>query len=96
MAVAGTPSVGQYSISGGVYTFAAADTDAAVLLSYGYVPADLGFCCLDWAAELYSYRARIGQRSKSLGGQETISFIVKDVPDFVATALQPFKRVVMP
>jgi hypothetical protein len=95
-AVAGTPSAGQYSISAGTYTFAAADAGAAVRLSYGYVPADLGFCCLDWAAELYSYRARIGQRSKSLGGQETISFIVKDVPDFVATALQPFKRVVMP
>lgn len=95
-ATAGTPALGQYAVSGGVYTFAAADAGAAVQLTYGYVPADLGFCCLDWAADLYSYRARIGQRSKSLGGQETISFIVKDVPDFVATALQPFKRIVMP
>jgi hypothetical protein len=80
----------------GIYTFSAADAGAAVVLTYGYIPADLGFCCLDWAAELYSYRSRIGQRSKSLGGQETLSFIVKDVPDFVATALQPFKRVVVP
>jgi hypothetical protein len=95
-AVSGAPAAGQYSVAGGVYTFAAADLGAAVRLSYGYVPADLGFCCLDWAAELYAYRARIGQNSKSLGGQETSSFIVKDIPDFVATALQPFKRVVMP
>lgn len=96
VAVSGAPSAGQYSVAGGVYSFAAADVGAAVQLSYGYVPADLGFCCLDWAAELYAYRARIGQHSKSLGGQETLSFIVKDIPDFVATALQPFKRVVMP
>lgn len=96
LAVPAAPSAGQYNVSGGVYTFSAADAGAAVALTYGYVPADLGFCCLDWAAELYNYRARIGQHSKSLGGQETLSFIVKDVPDFVASALQPFKRVVMP
>lgn len=95
-AVAGTPAAGQYSVAAGVYSFTAADAGAAVAITYGYVPADLGFCCLDWAAELYAYRARIGQRSKSLGGQETLSFIVKDVPDFVASALQPFKRVIMP
>ncbi|MGO9135745.1 MAG: head-tail connector protein [Methylovirgula sp.] len=94
--VASNPTTGQYSVAAGVYQFAAGDADRAVTLSYGYVPADLAFCCMDWAAELYTYRDRIGQRSKSLGGQETVSFIVKDVPDFVASALQPYRRVVMP
>lgn len=90
------PAAGQYSVAAGAYQFAAEDADKAVALTYGYVPADLAFCCLDWAAELYAYRSRIGQRSKSLGGQETISFIVKDMPDFVASALQPYRRVVVP
>ena len=90
----GTPSAGQYAVAGGAYTFAAADAGAAVLLTYGYVPADLARCCLEWAAERYAYRGRIGQRSKSLGGQESVGFIVKDIPDFVATALQPYRRVV--
>lgn len=96
VAVASSPGAGQYSIAGGTYQFAAGDADRAITLTYGYVPADLAFCCMDWAAELYAYRDRIGQRSKSLGGQETISFIVKDMPDFVASALQPYRRIIVP
>lgn len=96
VAVAASPAAGEYSVAAGSYQFSEADADKAVALSYGYVPADLAFCCMDWAAELYAYRNRIGQQSKSLGGQETVSFIVKDIPDFVATALQPYRRVVTP
>jgi hypothetical protein len=96
VAVASSPATGQYCVAAGLYQFAAGDADHAVLLTYGYVPADLAFCCMDWAAELYAYRDRIGQRSKALGGQETISFIVKDVPDFVESALQPYRRVILP
>jgi hypothetical protein len=41
--VASGPTTGQYSVSaGGVYTFAAADTAMAVLISYGYTIASLG------------------------------------------------------
>jgi len=90
------PTVGQYVVASGVYTFASADAGAAVQLTYGYVPADLAVCCIDWAAERYTYRSRIGQQSKSLGGQETMAFIVKDIPDFVASLLQPYRRVVTP
>lgn len=95
-AVAGTPAAGQYSVADGTYTFAAADAGAVIALTYGYVPADICFAAMDWVAELYVYRGRIGQQSKSLGGQETISFIVKDVPPMVAAALQPYRRVVLP
>src|SRR5580704_8118824 len=38
-AVEGTPSAGEYNVASGVYTFAAADTGAAVLVSYGFIPA---------------------------------------------------------
>ncbi len=96
IAVTGTPAGGQYTVGNGVYTFAQQNAGSAVLLTYGYVPADLASCCMDWAAERYAYRSRIGQHSKSLGGQETIAFIVKDIPDFVVTALSPYRRVVMP
>jgi Domain of unknown function (DUF2019) len=95
-AVTGTPGIGQYAVVSGVYSFAPADAGSAVLLTYGYVPADLASCCMDWAAERYAYRSRIGQHSKSLGGQETMAFIVKDIPDFVVSALSPYRRVVMP
>ncbi len=94
--VAASPGAGQYNVADGVYTFAAADAGAVLGTTYGYVPADLTVACMDWAAERYAYRSRIGQQSKSLGGQETMAFIVKNVPDFVAAALQPYRRVVTP
>jgi len=90
------PGLGQYTVSSGVYTFASADAGAAVNLTYGYIPYDLSLAAKEWAGERYASHTRIGQASKSLGGQETVSFIVKDVPDFVARILQPYRRVVMP
>lgn len=95
-AVKGNPAAGQYAVVNGVYSFAQPDAGSTVLLTYGYVPTDLASCCMDWAAERYAYRSRIGQHSKSLGGQENMSFIVKDIPDFVVSALSPYRRVVMP
>ena len=90
------PAAGQYIASGGSYTFAAADAGTRVFLTYGYIPADLAACCMEWVAERYAYRSRIGQSSKSLGGQETMAFIVKSIPDFIAAALQPYRCVVAP
>jgi len=40
--VAATPAAGQYSVAAGVYTFAAADASAAVLISYTYTIAGTG------------------------------------------------------
>ncbi|MGH6823982.1 MAG: phage head-tail connector protein, partial [Methylocella sp.] len=95
-AATGNLAAGQYAVVNGVYSFAQPDAGSTVLLTYGYVPADLASCCMDWAAERYAYRSRIGQHSKSLGGQETMAFIVKDIPDFAVAALSPYRRVVMP
>lgn len=96
VAVTGSPVAGQYAVMNGVYNFSASDTGSTFQLTYGYVPADLASCCMDWVGERYSYRSRIGQHSKTLGGQESMAFIVKDIPDFVVSALSPYRRVVMP
>ena len=40
--VASGPTAGQYSVSAGVYTFATADANAAVLISYEYTSASSG------------------------------------------------------
>jgi len=91
-----SPGPGTYNVESGVYTFSAIDAGANIVLRYGYIPSDLIRACQEWAAERYAYRARIGQSSKSLGGQETTSFIVKDIPDFVSRLLQPYRRVATP
>ena len=76
--VAATPTVGQYippvDTTPGLYTFAPADTGKAILISYSFIPADLEEATIQMVAERLSYRGRIGEISKSLGGQETVRF----------------------
>ena len=59
----------------GVYTFGVADANANVLISYSFVPADLEEAAIQMVVERYSYRTRVGEISKSLGGQETVRFM---------------------
>ena len=87
---------GTYAVKAGVYAFSAGDAGASMTLRYGYVPADLSRACREWAGERYAYRSRIGQSSRSLGGQETAAFVIKAMPDFVSRLLQPYRRVAGP
>jgi hypothetical protein len=91
--VESNPAEGQYAVSDGVYTFNAADAGASVLVSYSYIPADVEHACMEMIGERYRYKNRIGEISKTLGGQETIAFSQKDMPDYLRTLLQPYKRV---
>lgn len=92
--VSGTPTTGQYSVSAGVYLFAAADAGKAALISYSYVPLDLEQATMEQVAERYRYQGRIGETSKSLGGQTTTAYQVTDLPPYVKKTLQPYKNVV--
>lgn len=90
--VQSAPAAGQYTLSSGTYTFAASDAGAQVLLSYSFIPADIEHACVALVAERYRYRSRIGEVSKSLGGQESMSYSQKDMPEFIKTLLQPYRR----
>lgn len=71
VAVPGTPSAGEYNVSAGAYTFSAADAGSDVLMSYGYIPAAINNACIEWVAERYRYRTRIGQSAQTVQGQMT-------------------------
>lgn len=77
--VKASPTVGQYippiDALPGVYTFSAADAGIAMLFNYSFIPPDLEEACIQMVAERYSYRGRVGEMSKSLGGQETVRFM---------------------
>ncbi len=93
--VAGNPGQGQYAIDGnGGYLFSPQDAGQSLQLNYGYVPLDLANCALEWAADRYRYREKIAMTSKSLGGQETTSFRITAVPDFVSLSLRNFSRII--
>ncbi len=94
-AVAGTPGAGQYNVSAGTYTFAASDAGAAVLISYGFIPAAINNACIEWVAERYRYRTRIGQSAQTVAGQMTASYSLKDIPDFIRASLDPYRRVAL-
>jgi hypothetical protein len=93
---ADNPAAGQYNVSAGVYTFAAADAGAALLLSYGFIPAPINNACIEWVAERYRYRTRVGQSAQTVQGQMTASYSLKDMPDFVHASLDPYRRVAVP
>jgi hypothetical protein len=92
--VIGSPGAGQYNVSAGVYGFAAADAGAAVLISYGFIPAAIDNACIEWVAERYRYRTRIGQSAQTVAGQQTASYNLKDIPDFIRASLDPYRSVV--
>lgn len=93
--VAGTPAVGQYALGStpGTYTFNASEA-GTLAISYGFVPSDLADACLELVAERFKYRGRIGERSRSLGGQITASYDLSAIPPFVARVLNNYKKVV--
>jgi hypothetical protein len=91
--VAASPTAGEYVVEGGLYTFASADAGAVVSLSYGYVPQDLAQAALELAAERFRAADHIGQRSKSLGGQETIAYDTGAISAPVLAMIQPYRRV---
>ena len=91
-AVKSAPAAGQYSVSAGVYHLSAADAGAALAISYGFVPQDLAQAATELAAERFRASERIGLRSKSLGGQETISYDVSGLSASVLALIAPYRR----
>jgi hypothetical protein len=94
VAVSGAPSAGQYNVSAGAYTFSAADACASLQVSYGFLPAAINNACIEWVAERYRYRGRIGQSAQTVQGQMTSAYSLKDMPDFVRASLDPYRAVV--
>lgn len=97
--VASNPATGQYSVDEdtGIYTFNVAQAGLGVLVTYDYtnpVPGDIEQACLDLIGISWRMKSRIGLSSQGMAG-ETTSYIVKALPDYVQSALQPYKKVIL-
>lgn len=101
-AVSSSPLQGQYippdPLAGAAatdyYTFSAADEGASVLISYSIIPTAIEGAVCQWVAEQWAYKDRVGLQSKTLGGQETITYIVGAMPTYCKQVLSSFKNVV--
>jgi hypothetical protein len=88
------PAAGQYAIEpkvAGGYIFG--DAGTPVLISYGFCPSDIHEAALEWLAERWAYKSRVGVQSKTLGGQETVSFAISKTPVFIMDILAQYCRV---
>lgn len=77
---AGAPLAGQYSGTAGELTFNDADAGKPYTWEYAGTPPDIELAILDIAATAYAARDRVGVTSKSLAGQESVSFSQDAVP----------------
>ncbi len=89
-----TPAVGEYSVSDGVYLFNEDDAGVEVSISYSYVPPDIQDAVIQLVCARYRYMDRIGYVSKSLGGQETVTFSQKAMDDLTKDSLNPYRNVI--
>jgi hypothetical protein len=58
---------------------------------YAAAPPDIGQAAVELVGEAFRRRDRIGLSSKTLGGQEVIAFILKDMNDTVRALLAPYQ-----
>lgn len=92
--VAADPAAGEYSVGEwGEYTFSADDAGAAYVISYSYTPPAVSLAAQQIVAEWFKKKDRIGLLSKTLGGQETITFSTADMDAASKSMLQPFVNV---
>jgi len=79
------------------YRFSSGDANVAISYTAGFatVPPDIAQACIDLCALRWKERDRIGHVSKSIGG-ETVTYMVKDMPDNVRVVLNQYKKVVCP
>jgi hypothetical protein len=69
------------------------NVQVAYTAGYAQTPPELEQAVIELIALRYKERDRIGHSSKAIGG-ETVSFIIKDLPDSVRTILENYKKVV--
>ena len=92
--VSSSPAAGQYNVSAGVYTFNTADTADDVLISYSYVPGPLNQGCAMMVSELIRYQSRIGQKSITTPGPQTMAFDNSIMTDGIKMLISQFCNVV--
>lgn len=95
LSVDGTPAAGEYAVDEwGTYSFNSGDVGKTAIMSYDYTPWAVSFAVTELIGEWYKRKDRIGVLSKTLGGQETVTFSQKDMNDSIRGSLQLYNNVV--
>lgn len=93
--VSSDPATGEYSVSEwGEYIFSIDDKDKVASITFGYVPWDISQAVCELVGETFRYKQRIGVKSKSLAGQETVSYFDSVMTPTVSGVLNLYQNVV--
>jgi len=93
--VTADPQAGQYTLDKwGNHTFSMADVGKTATIRFGYAPWDISQAVTELVAESFRYKDRIGVKSKSLAGQETVSYFDSVMTPTVSMVLGLYKNVV--
>lgn len=90
--VGGVPVAGQYGFSQGVYTFAAADKNLQVTMSYDYTPGAVEQAVIELVGGDLKQRDNLGIASKSLR-DEHIAYTDKAMSNSVQGLLAQYRRI---
>lgn len=89
--VTSNPATGQYVFNAdGTYSFSKDDIGKAVVIDFTYCPWDLMDAVTQWIGETMRRKERIGVLSKTLAGQETVTFDRSGMSEIVKGHLQPY------
>jgi hypothetical protein len=69
------------------------DTGSTVDISYGFIPAALEQVAIEMILERFMYRGRIGEMSRTVGGQVTAKYDLKGIPDAMLDTLQRYRSI---
>lgn len=83
----------QLILRGWSFTRRALNVAMTYTAGYATIPPDVAQTCIELVALRYRERTRIGEVSKSMGGQETVSYSQKDMSDPIKTLLLQFRMV---
>lgn len=89
------PATGEYAVTEwGEYHFALADIGKTALIFYSFCPMEVSQAVTELIGEWFKRKDRIGLLSKTLGGQETVTFSQKDMSDSIRTTFDYYSNVV--
>lgn len=90
-----TLNTGEYMVDEwGTYLFSIADIGDTAFIFYSFCPMDVSQAVVELIGEWFRRRDRIGLLSKTLGGQETVTFSQKDMNDTIRNTFDYYSNVV--
>lgn len=83
----------ELALRGYVFTRRAQNVAVTYTAGYAATPPDIAQACIELVCRRYRERTRIGEVSRAIGGNETVTYAQRDITDDVRLLLSPYRAV---